>query len=376
MKCLFIFGTRPEAIKLAPVIKTFSKDPRFDIKVCVTAQHREMLDQVLDFFSIKPDIDLDVMSHDQSLFGVTARIIERLESVMHEIDPDITFVQGDTTTAFLGALASFYKKRKVAHVEAGLRSKDIFAPFPEEVNRILVGRLTDYHFSPTKGAAINLDAEGITENIHIVGNTVIDALLLTSSILKERNLNDKFAKEFDFLDNSKRLILVTGHRRESFGKPFEEICRAIRKIVESFEDVEVIYPVHLNPNVRKPVNAILGGSDRIHLIEPVDYPRLVWLMEKSHLVLTDSGGIQEEAPSLGKPVLVMREVTERQEGIDAGTAKLVGTNESAIVKGLSHLLVDKNSYEHMARAHNPYGDGKSSGRILSIISESITSEVV
>lgn len=367
MKCLFVFGTRPEAIKLAPVIKTFSKDPRFDVKICVTSQHREMLNQVLQFFSIKSDYDLNVMVDDQSLFDITSRILTGLENVMEEVSPDLTVVQGDTTSAFVGALASFYKGKKVAHVEAGLRSGHMFSPFPEEVNRSLVGRIADIHFAPTQRAADNLKIEGIKDNIHITGNTVIDALFLTLSIIENDGLDAKFEKEFNFINKNSRLILVTGHRRESFGKPFEEICAAIRDIVESFEDVEVIYPVHLNPNVRKPVNTILGGSKRIHLIEPVDYPRLVWLMKKSHLVLTDSGGIQEEAPSLGKPVLVMREVTERQEGIDTGTAMLVGNKKERIFEGVKRLLTDSALYDEMAKASNPYGDGKGAERITNIL---------
>lgn len=368
MKTLFIFGTRPEAIKLAPLIRAFRQSGCGDVTVCVTAQHRQMLDQVLQFFSIAPDIDLDVMAPNQSLFSVTARMIEGLESVMHDVNPDVTFVQGDTTTALVGALASFYRQRKIAHIEAGLRTGNLLSPFPEEGNRSLVGRIADWHFAPTGRAASNLQREGIANNIHIVGNTVIDALLMARALLDERGLRSCFDREFDKLDRQKRLILVTGHRRESFGKPFEEICLALREIVERYHDVEIVYPVHLNPNVRRPVFDILCHTDRVHLIEPVDYPRLVYLLERSHLVLTDSGGIQEEAPSLGKPVLVMREVTERQEGIDAGTALLVGTTRAGIVEGVSRLLTQDHLYLRMARAVNPYGDGCTSQRILEIIS--------
>lgn len=366
-KFLFIFGTRPEAIKLAPLIKKMEQDGRFNVKVCVTAQHRQMLDQVLEFFQIKPDYDLDVMSSNQSLYKVTARVIERLEPVINEFNPDVTFVQGDTTSAMVGAVASFYGKKKVAHVEAGLRTGEMLSPFPEEANRMLVGRLANYHFTPTKVAARNLENEGVKEGVHIVGNTVIDALYLAQSIIKDRHLDKEYYREFGFIDSHKRLMLVTGHRRESFGKPFEQICYALREIAETFDDVQIVYPVHLNPSVRKPVYEILKNLKRVHLIEPVDYPRLVWLMEKSHIVLTDSGGIQEEAPSLGKPVLVMREVTERQEGIDAGTAMLVGTDCQRIVNATTQLLTDEKKYFNMAKATNPYGDGKASEKILNVI---------
>ena len=370
-KILFIFGTRPEAIKLAPLIKEFQKyKQKFEVKVCVTAQHREMLDQVLKFFQIIPDFDLNLMKPNQSLFKLTASIIESLETILNEYDPELIFVQGDTTTAFAGALAGFYKKVKIAHVEAGLRSHHKYSPFPEEINRVLVGHLADYHFAPTEKARENLIREGITNNIWVVGNTVIDALFLGLLIIKEQG-EELYYKHFKFLDFSKKIILVTGHRRESFGEPFKNICFALKEIADSFEDVEIVYPVHLNPNVRKPVNEILKGHPRIHLIEPLEYPYLIWLMNKSYLVLTDSGGIQEEAPSLGKPVLVMRNVTERTEGITAGTAKLVGTNREKIISQTAKLLEKSDEYDKMAKAVNPYGDGKASERIVKILTETV-----
>ncbi len=369
MKILFIFGTRPEAIKLTPVIKKLRQNNCFNIKICVTAQHREMLDQVLNFFDIKPDYDLNIMKPNQSLFDITADTLKGLEGVLDEFQPDLIFVQGDTTTAFVGALAGFYKKIKIAHIEAGLRSHNKYSPFPEEMNRVLAGHLSDYHFAPTQRAKENLFKEGIKDNVYVVGNTVIDALFLGLDIIKEHG-EEQYYKHFDFIDFSKRIILVTGHRRESFGKPFENICYALKEIAER-KDVEIVYPVHLNPNVREPVNRILKGINNIHLIEPLEYPYLIWLMNKSYIVLTDSGGIQEEAPSLGKPVLVMREVTERIEGIEAGTAKLVGTDKEKIVKEATKLLDNEEEYEKMAKAVNPYGDGKASERIENIIKYNI-----
>jgi UDP-N-acetylglucosamine 2-epimerase (non-hydrolysing) len=359
---IFVFGTRPEAIKLAPLIVRLRDIG--DVRVCVSGQHREMLDQVLRFFSIKPDYDLNIMEENQNLFTVTTKSLRLLEKVIDESLPDIIIVQGDTTTAFAGALAGFYKKIKVAHVEAGLRSFDKLSPFPEEMNRIMIGHIADYHFAPTKKAGQNLVREGVPQrSIHVVGNTVIDALFMGLSIAKKNE--KRFYDHFRFLDLSKRILLVTGHRRESFGKPFENICRALKEIARN--DVEIVYPVHLNPNVRGQVYPILRGIRNIHLIEPLEYPRLIWLMNKSYLVLTDSGGIQEEAPSLGKPVLVMRDVTERTEGIEAGTALLVGTNRKRIVDTTRRLLSDKTEYKKMAKAGNPYGDGRASERISGII---------
>ncbi len=369
MKILLIFGTRPEAIKIAPVVKRFQQNNSFKTKICVTAQHREMLDQVLDFFDIKPDYDLNIMKPNQSLFDITANTLKGLESVLDDFQPDLLFIQGDTTTAFVGALAGFYKKIKIAHIEAGLRSYNKYSPFPEEMNRVLAGHLSDYHFAPTQRAKENLFNENIKENVYVVGNTVIDTLFLGLDIIKKQG-EEQYYKHFEFVDFSKKIILVTGHRRESFGKPFENICYALKEIAKR-EDVEIVYPVHLNPNVREPVNRILKGINNIHLTEPLEYPYLIWLMNKSYLVLTDSGGIQEEAPSLGKPVLVMREVTERIEGIETGTAKLVGTDKKKIVKEITKLLNNKEEYEKMAKAVNPYGDGKASERIENIIKYNI-----
>ncbi|MCD6449719.1 MAG: UDP-N-acetylglucosamine 2-epimerase (non-hydrolyzing) [Thermotogaceae bacterium] len=367
MKILFILGTRPEAIKLAPLIKAFHNNRNFKVKICSTGQHKEMLNQVLDFFNIVPDFNLNVMTENQSLFKLTSELMKKLQKVFEKENPDLIFVQGDTTTTFLGALAGFYTKTKVAHVEAGLRSHNKYAPFPEEINRVLVSHIADFHFTPTERAKENLLREGIPEDrIWVVGNTVIDALLMAREIV--RKSDEKFYQYFDFIDFSKKIILVTGHRRESFGEPFRNICYALRDIAEEMKgEVEIVYPVHLNPNVRKPVFKILNGIKNIHLIDPLDYPHIVWLMDKSYLVLTDSGGIQEEAPSLGKPVLVMREVTERQEGIEAGTAKLVGTDRTKIVSNTIRLLTEPQEYEKMAIAVNPYGDGKSSQRILEIV---------
>ncbi|MBC8110196.1 MAG: UDP-N-acetylglucosamine 2-epimerase (non-hydrolyzing) [Verrucomicrobia bacterium] len=366
MKYLFIAGTRPEGIKLAPLIKTFQTHFPEQVGVCITAQHRQMMDQVLNFFDIKPDYDLNLMQANQTLFDVTAKALKGLEAILEEAKPEIIFVQGDTTTVLAGALAAFYKKIKIAHIEAGLRSHNLYSPFPEEGNRQLVSRLADFHFTPTPLAAENLRQEAISKNVFDVGNTVIDALFMGLKIIKEQG-EEKFFKFFDFLDFSKKIILVTGHRRESFGEPFENICQAIKAIHEQFPEVIFVYPMHLNPQVREPVNRILTGLKRVFLVEPLEYPYLIWLMNQSHLVLTDSGGIQEEAPSLGKPVLVMREVTERTEGVAAGTAKLVGTDKNLIVSELVNLLTNENAYHQMAKAVNPYGDGSTSEKIAAII---------
>ncbi len=370
-KILVIFGTRPEAIKLAPLIVELRRvHDRFDVRVCVTAQHREMLDQVLRFFDIVPDDDLNIMKPGQSLFDVTTESLTGLRDIIGSYQPDWVVVQGDTTTVFTAALASFYHRVKVAHVEAGLRSFNKFAPYPEEINRVMTSHLADIHFAPTPNARLNLLKEGISEDkIHVVGNTVIDALLY--GVQKVRSLtSDRFGGAFKGIDGqvfSKKIILVTGHRRENFGKPFENICRALRDLA-SRDNVAIIYPVHLNPNVRKPVFEILQGTANIHLIEPLEYPAFIWLMEKSHLILTDSGGVQEEAPSLGKPVLVMREVTERTEGIDAGTAMLVGTDPAIIAREAGVLLNDRERYDTMANKKNPYGDGNSSQHIREVLS--------
>lgn len=372
-KLLFIFGTRPEAIKMAPLIIKAKSLGSFEVKVCVTGQHSEMLYQVLNFFAIRPDYDLAIMRPNQSLFDVTANILKTLEDILNLSLPDLILVQGDTTTTFVGALAAFYKKIPVAHVEAGLRTHNKYSPFPEEINRILTGDIADYHFAVTRRTEENLLRENKSQqNIYTVGNTVIDALFMALELIKKDEA--KFVKYFDFIDFSKKIILVTGHRRESFGKPFLEICKAIKEIAER-KEIEVIYPMHLNPQVRTPVLEILGvDSNRgiksnIHLIEPLEYPQLVWLMQKSFFVLTDSGGIQEEAPSLGKPVLVMRDVTERVEGVEAGTCLLVGTKKETITKAAHKLLNDSNYYKEMANAVNPYGDGKAAEKILQIIAQ-------
>ena len=363
---LFIFGTRPEAIKLAPLIKEFTKPgSSFKVKVCVTSQHREMLNQTLNFFKIKPDYDLDLMKPNQTLFEITADSLMGFGNVFDDTRPDLVFVQGDTSTAFTGALAGFYKKVRVAHVEAGLRSNRKYSPFPEEINRTLVGHLADYHFAPTETARENLAREGIKKNVYVVGNTVIDALFFGLNVIKTEG-EKKYFRFFRDLDFSKKIILVTGHRRENFGRPFENICASLKDIVAACADTEIVYPVHLNPNVRETAQKLLSGIDRIHLLDPLDYSRLIWLMSKSYFVLTDSGGIQEEAPSLGKPVLIMREVTERTEGICAGTAILVGTSRRKIVTESLRLLNEKKAYRKMSRAVNPYGDGKTSRRIAGI----------
>ncbi len=353
---------------MAPLILEAQRDSFFDVRVCVTGQHREMLHQVLEFFEILPDFDMNVMQPNQSLFDVTCSIIKSLEKVLLAERPDLVLVQGDTTTAFTGALAAFYGKVPVAHIEAGLRSGDRYSPFPEEMNRALAGRLSDFHFAPTVRAADNLGKEGISENVWVVGNTVIDALFLGLELIRKSD-EKSYSEFFASADFSRRIILVTGHRRESFGMPFENICHALKELVDRHDDIEIVYPVHLNPNVREPVRRILKNSERIHLLEPLNYPQLIWLMDRAYMVVTDSGGIQEEAPSLGKPVLVMRDVTERTEGIEAGTCKLVGTDRGKIVAEARELLTDFNVYDRMAKSVNPYGDGKSAGRILAIIKQ-------
>ncbi|MTI20485.1 UDP-N-acetylglucosamine 2-epimerase (non-hydrolyzing) [Fulvivirga sp. RKSG066] len=366
MKHIFIFGTRPEAIKMAPLIKAFQKDPSQDIVVCVTGQHKEMLDQVLQFFDISPDYDLQLMGKNQTLYDITAKALLGLKPILEKESPDNIIVQGDTTTAFVGALAGFYEKMKVSHIEAGLRSGSIMSPYPEEGNRILAGHLANMHFAPTTRAVDNLKKEGIINNVYNVGNTVIDALLLGLELIEKKG-QDEYETFFREIDLNKKLVLVTGHRRESFGKPFEDMCKAMRDLASNYPQIELVYPVHLNPNVRNTVNNILSGLPNINLIEPLSYPHLIWLMNKSYFVLTDSGGIQEEAPALGKPVLVMRDVTERQEGIEAGTAKLVGTDYNKIVTECEKLLNDVEYYQSMANAVNPYGDGTTSQQVLEIV---------
>jgi UDP-N-acetylglucosamine 2-epimerase (non-hydrolysing) len=367
-KILFVFGTRPEAIKMAPLIKAMENDPDFSIKVCVTGQHRKMLDQVLDFFEIIPDFDLQLMKENQTLADITSEVVKGVDAIVKgHFTPDYVFVQGDTTTAMAGALAAFYSKVKVIHIEAGLRSHEKYSPYPEEMNRVLISKIADLHFAPTTKAVEHLLADGLSQKqVWNVGNTVIDALLNGLEKIRKRNASI-YDDYFNFLDRKKRIILVTSHRRENFGKPFEEICLALKTIAEKNEDVEIVYPMHLNPNVREPVNRLLSNNLRIHLIEPLDYSHLIWLLNLSTLVITDSGGIQEEAPALGKPVLVMREVTERMEGVEAGTAKLVGTNYQNIVTECQALLSDEVKYRTMAQSVNPYGNGTSSRQIVDIL---------
>ncbi|EGQ7703487.1 UDP-N-acetylglucosamine 2-epimerase (non-hydrolyzing) [Vibrio cholerae] len=368
-KVLTVFGTRPEAIKMAPLVHALSLDGRFEAKVCVTAQHREMLDQVLDLFEIRADYDLNIMTPKQTLNDITARIILELRPVLQEFKPDIVLVHGDTATTFATSLAAYYEQIAVGHVEAGLRTGNIYSPWPEEANRKLTGVLAKYHFSPTETSKNNLLHENFTEeSIFVTGNTVIDALLMIKDKLDQDSaLKARLAAEFPYLDDNKKLILVTGHRRESFGSGFERICEALAQIANLHSDVQILYPMHLNPNVREPVSRILGKLENVFLVEPQQYLPFIYLMDRSYLILTDSGGIQEEAPSLGKPVLVMRETTERPEAVEAGTVKLVGTNVEKIVKNLDLLLVNQEAYQIMSFAHNPYGDGKASNRILDAI---------
>ncbi|EGQ9325765.1 non-hydrolyzing UDP-N-acetylglucosamine 2-epimerase [Vibrio cholerae] len=368
-KVLTVFGTRPEAIKMAPLVHALSLDGRFEAKVCVTAQHREMLDQVLELFEIRADYDLNIMTPKQTLNDITARIILELRPVLQEFKPDIVLVHGDTATTFATSLAAYYEQIAVGHVEAGLRTGNIYSPWPEEANRKLTGVLAKYHFSPTETSKNNLLHENYTEeSIFVTGNTVIDALLMIKDKLDQDSaLKARLAAEFPYLDDNKKLILVTGHRRESFGSGFERICEALAQIANLHSDVQILYPMHLNPNVREPVSRILGKLENVFLVEPQQYLPFIYLMDRSYLILTDSGGIQEEAPSLGKPVLVMRETTERPEAVEAGTVKLVGTNVEKIVKNLDLLLVNQEAYQIMSFAHNPYGDGKASNRILDAI---------
>lgn len=366
LKTLCIFGTRPEAIKMAPLAIQLAEDERFDAMICVTGQHREMLDQVLDLFGLQPDYDLNIMKPGQDLTDVTTAILQGLKSVLSESKPDIVLVHGDTATTFAATLAAYYQQVPVGHVEAGLRTGNIYSPWPEEGNRKLTGALTTLHFAPTPTSRQNLLNEGITEsNIAVTGNTVIDALLdVVAKLNSSPELQQAFNEQFSFLDEEKKLILVTGHRRESFGGGFERICQALVETAKAHPNTEILYPVHLNPNVREPVNRLLQGINNVYLIEPLDYLPFVYVMNRAHIILSDSGGIQEEAPSLGKPVLVMRDTTERPEAIEAGTVKLVGTETSTICDNLSILLTDKQAYTSMSRAHNPYGDGQACKRIL------------
>ncbi len=370
-RVLTVFGTRPEAIKMAPLVHALANDERFEAKCCVTAQHREMLDQVLELFDIKPDYDLDLMRAGQSLNDVTARILLELKPVLQEFKPDVVLVHGDTATTFAASLAAYYEQVPVGHVEAGLRTGNIYSPWPEEANRKLTGTLTQYHFAPTDTSQNNLLQENFDEkNISVTGNTVIDALfIIKDKIDHDKSLQQQLSEQFPFLCENKKLVLVTGHRRESFGGGFERICEALALTAQKHPEAQIVYPMHLNPNVREPVNRILAGINNVHLIEPQQYLPFIYLMNKAHIILTDSGGIQEEAPSLGKPVLVMRDTTERPEAVEAGTVKLVGTNVDRIVTGLTTLLQDEQAYKEMSFAHNPYGDGKACQRILDVLAK-------
>jgi UDP-N-acetylglucosamine 2-epimerase (non-hydrolysing) len=364
LKILTIFGTRPEAIKLAPVIKELkSYSKQISSKVLITAQHRQMIDSLIEAFKIRPNYDLNIMKHNQTLFDISSRTLHRIEDIFKKEKPHLILVQGDTTTAFISSLAAYYLKIPVGHVEAGLRTNDKYNPFPEEMNRRLLGVIADFHFSPTYGAKKNLLKEGISsKKIFVTGNTVIDALFLI--LKKPHEFNSRIFKKIDF--KNKKVILVTAHRRESFGAPLEQIFKAIKEIAKK-HNVEIIYPVHLNPNVKKASSKILSGLKNVHLIEPLDYIPFTHLMNDSYLILTDSGGIQEEAPSLGKPILVLRNTTERPEGLKAGTAVLVGTNRKKIVETTSKLITSRPTYERMSKAKNPYGDGKAARRIMNII---------
>lgn len=370
-KIFLVFGTRPEAIKMAPLVEQLKKDHRFDCKVCVTGQHRQMLDQVLELFKITPDYDLDVMKPNQSLISLANAITWRLTEVFATDKPDLILVHGDTTTTFSAALAAYYNQIKIGHVEAGLRTGDLYSPWPEEGNRKLTGCIADLHFTPTLTSENNLLKENIAQkSIHIVGNTVIDALFMIKNKINDDSLlQEKLSKKLPFVNGDNKIVLITGHRRENFGSGFENICLAIRDAAIEFKDTLFVYPVHLNPHVQKPVKNILSGLPNVLLIEPLEYLEFVYLMDKSYIILTDSGGIQEEAPSLGKPVLVTRDTTERPEAVAAGTVKLVGTNKTAIYTELKLLLSNEHVYRKMSNASNPYGDGTTSKQITEILSE-------
>ena len=381
-KVLLVFGTRPEAIKMAPLVKKFQEDSEFQTIVCVTAQHREMLDQVLDIFDIKPDYDLNIMKQGQDLYDITSRVLLGLRDVLNETNPDVVLVHGDTTTSTAAALAAFYKQIPVAHVEAGLRTNNIYSPWPEEMNRRITGRIATYHLAPTELSRQNLLKENVdNQNIIITGNTVIDALLwVVNKIKSDANLAETLqiniknnGYDIDRIEDKRKLVLITGHRRENFGEGFRNICNAIKTLSIKYPDVDFVYPMHLNPNVRKPIAEIFGSdkdkSGNTFFIEPLDYLNFVFLMEKADIILTDSGGIQEEAPSLGKPVLVMRDNTERPEALEAGTVKLVGTDYDKIINEVSELLENEESYNKMSKAVNPYGDGSACKRIVDFLKE-------
>lgn len=365
MKVLTVFGTRPEAIKMAPLVLALENDARIEAKVCVTAQHREMLDQVLDLFQITPDYDLNIMKAGQDLYDITSKILLGLRDVLDEFKPDWVLVHGDTTTTFAASMAAFYKQIKVGHVEAGLRTGNLYSPWPEEANRTLTGVLTAKHFAPTQASADNLLREHVPQNaIFVTGNTVIDALLqVKNNVLPKVDVQQQLTEKFaDILD--KPYVLITGHRRESFGGGFERICQSISSLASKYPDYNFVYPVHLNPNVQEPVKRLLADKSNVKLIDPQDYLPFVFLMNQAYLILTDSGGVQEEAPSLGKPVLVMRDTTERPEAVAAGTVKLVGTDTDKIINAVSELIENKETYKEMSFAHNPYGDGKACERII------------
>ncbi|MEV9616097.1 non-hydrolyzing UDP-N-acetylglucosamine 2-epimerase [Aliarcobacter butzleri] len=373
-KVLLIFGTRPEAIKMAPLVKEFEKHSDIISKVCVTAQHREMLDQVLEIFDIKPDFDLNIMKNGQDLYDITSRVLIGLRDVFCEFKPDIVLVHGDTTTCISASLAAFYGRIKVGHIEAGLRTGDIYSPWPEEANRQITGVLTNYHFAPTSTSKENLLKENKKlDNIIVTGNTVIDALFLAlDKIENNKDLKSKVINSINSqykLNVNRKIVLVTGHRRENFGNGFINICEALKTIALNNPNIDIVYPVHLNPNVQKPVKDILSNTSNVYLINPLQYEQFIYMMNKSYFIITDSGGVQEEAPSLGKPVLVMRNTTERPEAVKAGTVKLVGTNKESIIKEAQKLLDDKVEYERMSKAHNPYGDGNACKKIVNFIKE-------
>ncbi|MBC9229527.1 UDP-N-acetylglucosamine 2-epimerase (non-hydrolyzing) [bacterium SPL81] len=371
-KILLVFGTRPEAIKMAPLALQLHKSNQdFETKVCVTGQHRQMLDQVLTLFDLKPDFDLNLMKQGQTLSDITSGVLKGLEDVFETWTPDVVLVHGDTATTFAASLAAYYRKIKVGHIEAGLRTGDLYSPWPEEANRKLTGVLANYHFAPTQSSSENLIKENVSpENIVVTGNTVIDALLqVKQKIEQDQSLVSQFQQQFSYLDSNKKLILVTGHRRENFGQGFLNICTALANLAKKYTDIQIVYPVHLNPNVQQPVNELLADIPNIYLIAPQDYLPFVYLMNRSYLILTDSGGIQEEAPSLGKPVLVMRNTTERPEAVDAGTVRLVGTEINSIEHSVIELIENPKIYEEMAAAHNPYGDGRACSKIIEYILE-------
>ena len=367
-KILVVFGTRPEAIKMAPVVKACRARPELEVKVCVTAQHRQMLDQVMDIFGLTANFDLNVMAPNQTLADVTCKVLKGMEGVFAEWKPDMILVQGDTTTVMAAAMSAFYHKIAIGHVEAGLRTGNLYSPWPEEANRLLAGCLANQHYAPTPRSRDNLLKENKDQKtVFVTGNTVIDALHEAVKIMDgDEVLKARLAAQFPFLDSAKRLVLVTGHRRENFGDGFIHICNAIRRVAER-PDVQVVYPMHMNPNVRKPVNEILGGLSNVHLIEPLDYLSFLYMMRQSYLIMTDSGGVQEEAPSLGKPVIVMRDTTERPEAVEAGTVILAGTETDAMASAAERLLDDRDFYDKMARAVNPYGDGLASRRIAELV---------